>query len=416
MKIAVIGAGISGILCAYRLSKDHQVTVFEKEDYAGGLCSKLNFSGESVDRYYHFFSKKDSALINLLTELNLGSALFWAKVKQADVIGGRLVEVDSPFNLVFASWLGMVEKIRIGLFLLRMRFGRALEFNQKIIELNKKNVYPKAFENYLRPLLEFKFEKIDDISASYLWARIREKKHNVIGYLKGGVEVLTNCLFKKIDDNGGKILFNTKVKSLKKLSNKKWQVNSESEYQYDYVISCISTQDTLSLYPELASHPKYKLHFSTVEYLNAGSFLLKIKKPLKCGYWLFMVELDDKSQQIIIDASAVSKNNIVYCPVYQRNEFFSEQDKKNIFKNCLEALRKINPKFDEDWIEDKIFCDDLKIEPVPTTEFIRGLYWGKGGFGGLYIPELTYQKDLLKTINTLAIKADIITESIRKNA
>ncbi|MEC7176668.1 MAG: FAD-dependent oxidoreductase, partial [Pseudomonadota bacterium] len=32
MKIAVIGAGISGNYAAYKLSKNHEVTVFEKRE------------------------------------------------------------------------------------------------------------------------------------------------------------------------------------------------------------------------------------------------------------------------------------------------------------------------------------------------------------------------------------------------
>lgn len=36
MKIAIIGGGISGLTAAYLLSKDHDVAVFESNDYAGG--------------------------------------------------------------------------------------------------------------------------------------------------------------------------------------------------------------------------------------------------------------------------------------------------------------------------------------------------------------------------------------------
>jgi len=36
MKIAVIGSGISGLVCAYLLCRDHHITVFEANDYIGG--------------------------------------------------------------------------------------------------------------------------------------------------------------------------------------------------------------------------------------------------------------------------------------------------------------------------------------------------------------------------------------------
>jgi predicted NAD/FAD-binding protein len=41
MRIAVIGAGISGITAAYLLQKKHRVTLFEKNDYFGGHTNTI---------------------------------------------------------------------------------------------------------------------------------------------------------------------------------------------------------------------------------------------------------------------------------------------------------------------------------------------------------------------------------------
>ena len=35
-RIAIIGSGISGLTCAYLLSREHDITVFEANDYIGG--------------------------------------------------------------------------------------------------------------------------------------------------------------------------------------------------------------------------------------------------------------------------------------------------------------------------------------------------------------------------------------------
>jgi len=42
MRIAIIGAGISGLTAAYRLSGEHEITLFEANDYLGGHTNTVN--------------------------------------------------------------------------------------------------------------------------------------------------------------------------------------------------------------------------------------------------------------------------------------------------------------------------------------------------------------------------------------
>ena len=36
MKIAILGAGISGLVCGYLLRRNHEITIFEANSYIGG--------------------------------------------------------------------------------------------------------------------------------------------------------------------------------------------------------------------------------------------------------------------------------------------------------------------------------------------------------------------------------------------
>ena len=44
MRIAVIGTGISGMTSAYLISEDHEVVVFEANDYVGGHTNTVDVS------------------------------------------------------------------------------------------------------------------------------------------------------------------------------------------------------------------------------------------------------------------------------------------------------------------------------------------------------------------------------------
>ena len=38
MKVAIVGTGMSGLVCAHQLHRRHDITVFEADDRVGGHC------------------------------------------------------------------------------------------------------------------------------------------------------------------------------------------------------------------------------------------------------------------------------------------------------------------------------------------------------------------------------------------
>ena len=76
MKIAIIGSGISGLVTAYLLSKDHEITVFEANDYIGGhthtVDVDINGVNYPVDTGFIVFNEKTYPnFVQLLKRLNV---------------------------------------------------------------------------------------------------------------------------------------------------------------------------------------------------------------------------------------------------------------------------------------------------------------------------------------------------------
>ena len=73
MKIAIIGAGFTGLTAAYKLGKaGHTVTVFEKDSQPGGLAIGYKEKGWdwTLEAFYHHWFTNDYAVLTLAKKLN----------------------------------------------------------------------------------------------------------------------------------------------------------------------------------------------------------------------------------------------------------------------------------------------------------------------------------------------------------
>lgn len=70
MHVVVLGAGLAGLSCAYELVKaGHQVTLLEKENYAGGMATSWKVGPYWLDHGPHRFHSKDEDLLEHIYEV-----------------------------------------------------------------------------------------------------------------------------------------------------------------------------------------------------------------------------------------------------------------------------------------------------------------------------------------------------------
>jgi len=91
MKIAVIGAGISGLVCARHLvAGGHEVTVLEKSRSLGGRCATRKFGEHVVDTGAQYFTVRDPIVRK---EIEQVAGVQFKKITQPILIAGKKGEV-----------------------------------------------------------------------------------------------------------------------------------------------------------------------------------------------------------------------------------------------------------------------------------------------------------------------------------
>ena len=164
MKIAIIGSGISGLTTAYLLHKDHDITVFEANDYIGGHTHTHEISQNNkmwrVDSGFIVYNEKTYPnFIKLLKEL---------KVKVQKTTMGFSVKAPSQnleysggsLNTVFAQRLNLFKPAFLIMLKDILRFNRlaAKELSKvdettTILSFLEKHKFSKpSVENYIIPM------------------------------------------------------------------------------------------------------------------------------------------------------------------------------------------------------------------------------------------------------------------------
>jgi predicted NAD/FAD-binding protein len=164
MKIAVIGTGVSGLVAAHLLHRDHDITVFEARDRVGGHVHTVDVDDDGVDRrvdtgFIVFNDWTYPNFIALLERLGVRSRDTEMSFSVTDEYSG-LEYAGSSANTMFAQ-RGNLVKLRFWRMIMQiMRFNREapqlLEDDTGDLTLGaylEQNGYSKEFrDHYIVPM------------------------------------------------------------------------------------------------------------------------------------------------------------------------------------------------------------------------------------------------------------------------
>src|SRR5690349_10853013 len=115
-KVAVLGAGPMGLAVAFQLAADgYQPVIYEADDRVGGMTASFDFSGQRIERFYHFHCTSDVAFFEMLVACGLEDKLRWAETKMGYFYRRGLHAWGNPIALLKFPGLSLVAKARYGL-------------------------------------------------------------------------------------------------------------------------------------------------------------------------------------------------------------------------------------------------------------------------------------------------------------
>src|SRR3954454_2991496 len=216
-RVAVIGAGVTGLVAALRLAQGgDEVVVYERWPGLGGMAATLDVGGgHRLERYYHHWFTSDRHVLALCEEL--GVAVDWLPSSVGFYAGGALHPFTTPLDLLRFSPLPLAARLRMGLSVVRLqRFGPPSEaFEGETAEAwVRAHMGAAAWTRVWEPLMRAKFgERAGDISMSWLHSKLtvrrqvsgREARGEVLRYPRASFEARFAALEREIARAGGRV-------------------------------------------------------------------------------------------------------------------------------------------------------------------------------------------------------------------
>ncbi|MDF2396734.1 FAD-dependent oxidoreductase [Pseudomonas sp. 3MA1] len=405
-RIAVLGAGPMGLAVAYQLAKDgHKPILFEADDRIGGMTACFDFSGLTIERYYHFHCISDHAFLTLLTELGLAEKMRWVETKMGYWYQDRLQPWGNPIALLRFRGLGLIAKIRYGLhaFLSTKRNDWTQLDKIEASVWIRRWVGEEAWEVLWRRLFDYKFYNYaSGLSAAWIWSRIRRigrSRYSLfrekLGYLEGGSTTLLDALKTKIEALGGEIHLRAKVDCVHIIGERVTSVEVAGiQHPFEKVISTIPLPYVPKIIPGLPTEIQEK--FRSLKNIAVVCVIAKLRKTLTENFWL---NTNDPQMDIpgLVEYSNLRPldQHIIYIPFYMPGEHEKFSDPDQIFIEKTRAyLQKINPTLTtEDFIEIRVnryrhaqpICDPGYLDSLPPAALpIHGLWVADTSY---YYPE-----------------------------
>ncbi len=417
-RVAIIGGGFVGLTAAYRLvRRGHAVTVFERSHQLGGLTMTYELLGTRLEKYYHHLFTSDRDILELADEF--GVEVLWPSPLAGMFHRGRSYPFTTPGDLLRFDPLPLHDRVRLGavmFFLQRFPYGRMFE-QVTAVDWFRRYVGPRAFDAIIRPMLGAKFERnADKVAMVWMWGKMRLRgtsrgkagTRESLGYIRGSFESLITRLADETRRLGGELqpghvvrridggapsshLTNLKLPGFlsdlrppaaREAASNEWTrhrgerlaiISDRGRFEFDAVLSTLAPSLLAELAPQLPPHWRAAAH--GLQYSGILCTTLVLKRRLSPFYWTWISDPAVPFSGTIehtnyIPPQEYANRHILYIShyTYPDEEIF-RMSSRGVMDRYVPHLQRINPAFDENWIEKRIFARDCFAQPIVGVNY-----------------------------------------------
>ena len=366
-KVAVIGAGFSGLAAAFELTRlGHRPILIESEGEVGGLAAGFQMGESRIERFYHHWFTSDRHVQELAEELGLADRVSYSTTRTGMYFANRLYGFSRPLDLLRFSPLPMRDRLRLGLLLLRAR--RIADWREldglSAASWLRRLCGERAYRVIWEPLLRGKFGRhAEDVSAAWLWSKLRLRGGSRgrgggerLAYFRGGFAALADQIVARIVEGGGEIRLRSMATSVRMEAGRIAGVVVDSAIIPAAAVILTPAPPLIAaiMAPHLPDEEARRL--SAIDYLANVCIILELTQSLSGLYWM---NVNDPSFPFVgiiehthLDqADPAGRRHIIYLSRYLPAEdpAFSSADEE-IVAGALPYLRRMFPEFRDAWI------------------------------------------------------------------
>jgi len=412
MKVAVLGAGITGLAAAYRLGREgHECDVYERWPGLGGQVATLDVGeGHLLERYYHHLFTSDVEIAALYEELGMTGTdgIEWLASSVAFFAQGESHPFNTPIDLLRFAPLSPPARVRLGLAVLwlQLRHHDPGPFESLTARAwIERAMGAQAWDRVWGPLLRGKFgDRAEDISMAWLWRKLTVRRQirgeqaggEQLGYPRGSWQPLLDRLRDQIIDGGGRVLIDRPVARLSRATDGRLEVLPSAAQsfrrghdprgfepegppvRYDAAIATVPSPIFEALLDESLRREigaEYLARVAATEYHTALCLLVELDRSLTPFYWTNVAE------DSLPFVGLIEHTNLVPPERYGGRRFLYvanyvapgdpllELDYDELLDHYEPGLRAVNPAFSLDWVERGWLFREPGAQPIVTVGY-----------------------------------------------